>query len=129
MMLAAPAVAAQAAVSDSLLRAAASAAPKCKIVDVRHPVGDTVYVTVIDSLLTAESQYEGEWRLCDGVARNQTPRDVAHAILRPLWGAWGAEARVKAAVLEIRGINPDEVNVRMRIGAPPPTQSKGSGGW
>ena len=114
-------------VPDSLLRAASSAAPKCKIAEVRRLAGDTAYVAVIDSLLTAESHYDGEWRLCNGIARNQTTRDVAHAILRPLWAAWGTDARVKAAILDIRSINPEEANVRMVIRDPLPAQPKVSG--
>jgi hypothetical protein len=127
-LLTAPAVGAQGAVPDSLLRAASSAAPKCKIVEVRRLAVDTAFVSLIDSLLTAESSYDGEWRLCDGSARNQTTRDAAHAILRPLWAAWGADVHIKAAVLNIRSIDPAEANVRMVIWAPQPAQPKVSGG-
>ena len=115
-----PVVSAQSEVADTVLIAAQAMAPRCEIIEVRKLPGDTVYVALVDSLLSSESFEAGAWQLCDGAARNQTTRDVSRAILGPLWSAWGRSAGLKVAVLDIHSLTRGDANFRLAFPAPTP---------
>lgn len=113
-----PVLSAQSEVADSLLHVAQAQAPRCNITEVRRLGGDTILVSLVDSLLSSEAFEAGDWQLCDGVARNQTTRDVSRAILGPLWSAWGSSSGLKTAVLDIHSLVAEDAHLRLAFPAP-----------
>ena len=118
--LLAPTLHAQDASPDRLMRLAQAEAPGCRITGVHQIAGDTIVVSLVDSLLTAVAFDSGEWQLCDGAARQQTTRDVSRAILRPLWAAWGPKVRPTIGVVEIASLVVGDAYFRLAFPAPSP---------